>query len=450
MRFKILKQLLPVGNTRSVNLKKNVFASVLLKGISILVSLALIPATIDYVTSELYGVWLTISSILSFLSFFDIGLSNGLKNKLTESIANNDWKRGKELVSTTYISMTVVFLPLTIIASFVIPFIDWTKLLNVNSIYENDIVIVMEILVAFFCMQIVVNVLTSVISAFQKVALSQLFGVLGNILSLLLILFIKHIAPASLELLSFIMVGPTLLITIIASLILYTNRFRNVAPNIHYFNKSMLGDLFSLGIKFFIIQIQFIIIYQSTNILISHVSSPENVTAYNIAYRYLSIAMIIFNIFTAPLWPAYTDAFTKKDFVWMHAIRKKMHILLLICCVGCILMAVVSPWVYDLWIGNQVYVPALMTWLVAIYVIVYGLTQVNATVISASGKMQLSTIVTCIGMLVYIPLALLLSNYWCQYGILMAMIIINILYAFIYATQSRMLISGNALGIWSK
>lgn len=448
MDFSKVKGLLTSGSERTVTIKKNVFASIILKGTSILVSLALVPITIGYVSSELYGVWLTLSSILTWLSFFDIGLSHGLKNKLTEAIANDDWKRGRELVSTTYMSMAAVFIPLALVAILIIPHIQWPSLLNVDSIYECEIVVTMQVLVAFFCLQMVINVLTSVIAAFQKVALSQSFGVMGNILALGIIAVLRYTAPASLVTLAFVMAGTTLSITFIASLVLYRKRYNKVAPSVVCFNRSLLSDLYSLGLKFFIIQIQFIVIYQSTNILISHVSSPESVTAYNIAYRYLSVAMILFNMFTAPLWPAYTDAFTRKDFEWMQRVRRRMHMILFTCCAGCIGMALLSPIIYKIWIGDRAVVPVQMTWFVAFYVIVYGLTQVNGTIISGSGKMKLSTIVTTIGMIIYIPLALFLSTFFAEYGIIASMIIINIIYAIFFARQSKMLLYNKACGIW--
>lgn len=450
MNFTKLQQFIFGGGTRTAAVKKNVLASILLKGTSILVSLALVPITIGYVSSELYGVWLTLSSILHWLSFFDIGLSHGLKNKLTEAIANDDWKRGRELVSTTYISMAMVFIPLAIISIFVIPYVDWCTLLNVTPVYGNDIVVSMQVLMAFFCLQMVINVLTSVIAAFQKVALSQSFGVVGNVLALCIIAVLRYTAPASLIVLAFVMAGTTLFLTFVASIFLYNGRFRKVAPSLSCFKTSLLSDLYSLGIKFFIIQIQFIVIYQSTNILISHVSSPESVTAYNIAYRYLSVAMLAFNIFTAPLWPAYTDAFTRGDYEWMKRVRKKMHNLLFLSCSGCALMAIVSPIVYKLWIGDQVHVPSEMTWSVACYVIVYGLTQVNGTVINGSGKMKISTIVTTIGMLVFLPLSFMLSSYFNEYGVLLSIIVVNTTYALVYAFQANMLVSGKATGIWNK
>ena len=48
------------GESRTQKLKSNIVLSILLKGVSVLVTFLLVPATIDYVDSEVYGIWLTL------------------------------------------------------------------------------------------------------------------------------------------------------------------------------------------------------------------------------------------------------------------------------------------------------------------------------------------------------------------------------------------------------
>ncbi|NBI98218.1 hypothetical protein D1645_25625, partial [Parabacteroides goldsteinii] len=52
------------GNNRSSLVKKNIAGSIVIKGISICTSLLLVPLTLDYINKELYGIWLTLSSIV--------------------------------------------------------------------------------------------------------------------------------------------------------------------------------------------------------------------------------------------------------------------------------------------------------------------------------------------------------------------------------------------------
>ena len=139
------------GDKRAITAKKNVIGALLVKGISIITQLLLVPITLDYVSSEVYGIWLTLSSVILWISFFDVGLSLGLKNKLAESIANNDVVRGKVYVSTTYFMMIAIFIPLCFLIEIIIPYIDWSLLLKINPKYTDDVIIAMRVITICFC-----------------------------------------------------------------------------------------------------------------------------------------------------------------------------------------------------------------------------------------------------------------------------------------------------------
>ena len=438
------------GSGRSGTVKRNIVASFGVKGTSMAVSFALVPLTIGYVSSELYGVWLALSSILTWLHYLDIGFSQGLKNKLTEAIAQGAWERGRSLVSTTYFMMVVIFLPVCILLELAIPFIDWCSLLNVSTQYSNEIVKAMYVLVAMACLQMIINVITSVVAAFQKVALSNAFMPIGNLISLVVIYILTKTGPPSLTALAMSLAAMPILVALVASLILFTSKFKKIAPRISSIRKEYIKDLFGLGYKFFIINIQVIVLYQSTNILISNVSSPNEVTTYNIAYKLLSLAMMFYTIITTPLWPAYTDAFTRGDYDWMKNMRKKMQKIWILSTVGCFLVAGLSPWIYQLWIGDTPHIPFLMTLLVAIYVVAYCWMNLNGTLIVGMGKVKVETIIVIIGMLIHIPLSYYLSSYIGAYGVLSSLILINVIYGIVMNTQVGMLLNKTAKGIWNQ
>ena len=112
------------GNNRSKKAKKNILAMFLLRGISILCSLIVVPLTIDYVSPYEYGIWLTISSLVAWLSFFDIGIGNGLRNKFIESIEKKEYKQARMYVSTAYAIISLVVTCVWIIAIIASLFID--------------------------------------------------------------------------------------------------------------------------------------------------------------------------------------------------------------------------------------------------------------------------------------------------------------------------------------
>ena len=445
---KVKSLLLGEGRTKVVG--RNIVGSFLIKGVSILVSFFLVPVTIGYINSELYGVWLTVSSVMMWIHFLDLGFSQGLKNKLTEAIAHNDYKKGQSHVTTTYVMLILIFVPTCFILELLIPHINWTYLLNVSENYRDDVVNVMHVVIGVVCLQMIINVLVSVIAAFQKVALSNSFGVIGNILSLGVIIILKSTCPPSLLALSLALTLMPTLVTIIASLILYNGLFKEVAPRIGTFNKKYIKDLFSLGYKFFIINVQVLVLFWSTNFLISHFSSPVEVTKYNIAYQLLSVAMMAYTIITSPLWPAYTDAYAREDYNWMKSMRRKMQKILRLSILGCFILVLLSPVIYQIWIGDKVEIPFLMTAMVAVYVSTYCWSNLNGTLIVGMGKLKANTLMCLVGMFVHIPLSFLLSRYIGVYGVITSMIVINLFYAIMQHHQVQLLINNRASGIWNK
>ncbi len=185
------------GESRTQKLKSNIVLSILLKGVSVLVTFLLVPATIDYVDSEVYGIWLTLSAILMMFQILDIGIASGLKNKLTEALAAGDMKSARSLVSTSYVSMAAIFIPIVIIIYALVPYISWCPLLNVDIAYEGTIVQTMRILAILLFVQMIANIIVSVLAAYQRVALSLSFLVIGNILAYILILILDRPVTAS-------------------------------------------------------------------------------------------------------------------------------------------------------------------------------------------------------------------------------------------------------------
>ena len=100
---------------RSQKANINTIVSLFFRGGSILLSFILVPLTINYINADAYGVWITLTSIVGWVAMFDIGIANGLKNKLSESLAEQDYEKGRMYVSTTYIIIGLIALSLVFI-----------------------------------------------------------------------------------------------------------------------------------------------------------------------------------------------------------------------------------------------------------------------------------------------------------------------------------------------
>jgi len=446
----IRKKILASNSQRTQTIKKNIVGSLFIKGCSILISLFLVPITLGYVSGEMYGIWLTISSILHWFTYMDVGFTLGLKNRLAEALAKGNYDKGRSLVSTTYFIMAVIFIPLAIVSVLVCPHIDWYVILNVNEMYNDEITKTIQVLFVFIALQMIVNVFVVVVAAFQKVALSSLFNVIGQVFSLIIIFLMTKFIPPALTNLAVAFSLMPIIVVATASIIFFRGKFKKVAPNVESINISYIKDLWNLGIKFFIIQIQMIVLYQATNILISHIDGPTVVTQYNIAYKILNVVVMCYMIILTPLWPAFTDAYAKNDFVWMRGIYRKMTLVFISFCICIFILVAISPIIYKLWIGEKIDIPFVLTASIAIYTLIHCWNSLQVMLINGVGTVKLQTYVVLVGLIAHVPLSLLLGKYIGYLGVIVSMSIINILYAFFFTTQIHKILNRTAKGIWIK
>ena len=138
------------GHDRSVRAKKNILASLLIRGFSIAISLILVPLTINYVNASRYGIWLTLSSIVAWLSFFDIGLSQGLRNKFAEAKARGDDVTAQIYVSTTYALLFIIFFVLWVIFIITNNFLNWSAILKVSDTLNSEVSTLALIVFTYF------------------------------------------------------------------------------------------------------------------------------------------------------------------------------------------------------------------------------------------------------------------------------------------------------------
>ena len=132
-------------SARSKNVIKNILLSVGVKAVNVLCSLVLVPLSLGYLSKEEYGIWLTISTMLLWISFFDIGLGNGLRNYLSEAISKGDYVLGRTYISTTLALLLIIVGAFSLLCCFSFPFLDWTDVLNTDAIASDQLMLIMLI-----------------------------------------------------------------------------------------------------------------------------------------------------------------------------------------------------------------------------------------------------------------------------------------------------------------
>lgn len=447
----IMKQRLSIDNERTRAMKINILLSLCLKPVGIILSLLIVPVTIDFVSPEIYGLWLTLSSIIIWFSHFDLGFANGFRNKFAEAKANHDIELAKKYISTTYAVLGFIFLCVAIFLNFINAQINWGILLNVSNEYTDEIRLAFYYLASFFCLNFVVNILSIFLAANQMPVIGSLITTIGQICSLLVIYVLSYTIKGSLWHLSFCITGVPCLILIISSFVIYNLKaYRDYRPDLSHIDWSKAKDIMGLGLNFFIVTIFVMVIFQFMNVIITRNLGPESVTQYNLAFKYMNISYMFIGILSYPLWSAFTDAYTKKEKQWMTNVLCKMDKVLLLMVLIMSIMILVSTFFFKLWIGKKVEIPFDVTIATAIYVFSMCCGQVYMMMINGIGKIRLQLCIYALLAIVAYPIMNYTCHLWGIVGVLILPTITYLSQAVLMRIQLTKLIGGTATGIWNK
>ncbi|NFO47806.1 hypothetical protein FDB40_12870 [Clostridium botulinum] len=392
-------------SNRTKIVKNNILLSVIFKVLGIGISFILVPMTINYLGNLKYGVWATLLGIISWVSYFDIGLGNGLRNKLAESLAQKDYKHCKEYIATTYFSMTIIMLVVSFISLILIYNLSWQKIFNTNSVSENELLSMMLIALIVTLINFVLSIYNQLFYAVQKSSFTGIGQLINSLFNLVFIIIIMQFGEGSLVELALIYCLSMVFTSIIMTFgFFYTNK--NIIPNIKDIKISKIKSITNLGAKFFLLQISSLILYTTDNIIVTQMLGPESVTSYSIVRKLFNLVIVGFSIIQAPLWSAYTEAYYKKDYQWIKDIMRKNNYIFIICMVGTVILGIVSPIIFKIWMGPNFIIDIPLIIVTIIYIILNIWCNMYSNFLNGIGKIEIMSIISIISAIINIPISI--------------------------------------------
>ena len=439
------------GDKRSANAKKNIIAMIFLRGLNILIGFLIVPLTINYVDASMYGVWLALSSILIWISYFDFGLLNSFRNNFAESRANGDYKMAKTYVSTTYFTLGIIFSIILCILLIINENVNWCTILKISDLMNAELHGVFIVLSLFLCIRIVSAVITFVLLADQKPALSSAVQTLGQLFALLAIYILIHTTTGNLFYLALALSGIPCLVTILLSFIFYrSKKYRQFAPSYKYVKLGLAKNVMGKGLQFFVITIAMLMSVQIINVAISRELSPLDVTRFNLSFKYFSVIYMGMELIVSPFWSAFTESYTLNDFPWMRKIAHKLEFIILLCIPIAIIMVICANFIIKLWIRNDIYIPLSLHIIMGVFAFFQSVHCIYSNLINGTGKIRIQLIVFTISAIISLPLIT-----WCiqMFGLWGCMILPTLSFFFISILcniQIHKIINQTAKGIWNK
>lgn len=446
MDFKALH----IKDTRNRMLRNNILFSGILKIISLSTSLLIIPITINYLNNEIYGIWMTITSVLFWINTFDIGLGNGMRNYLTGAISRKDFNLGRRYISTTLALLTAIALTMAIIISVPMSILDFNQFFNTKALSNEGLRNALIVAIGVTLLNFVVKNIGLIFVAMQKYAINDLLSVSGNVIALGIIYLLTKFTTGNLLYVVLAYTATHSLIFMLAAIPLFI-KHPELRPSFKYFDKGLTRQIIGKGLSFFVIQISScLVIFGAANMFITQYCGPSAVTTYNIAYKYFNLLVIAYTIILAPMWNAYTDAYVKGDMKWIANNFNRTLKLWGVSVIGGIIMLLGCQIFYHLWIGDNVSVPFTVSLSTLIYVCFFNLNNCVTYLINGLNKLKVQIVTSLAFTAIYVLVVLSIGDKLGIEGVVLCMAGSYASMSIIHLYQCRLLIKNKAKGIWNQ
>lgn len=333
-------------------IKKNLIANLYGIFIQLINQVILVPFYITFWGNEQYSDWIVISSFTAFFSISDIGLNNVIQNRFAIRLAENNIKECNSLMVVNYVLVSVIFIIVILISSLFLFMSDITGIMNIHTLNRNDANIVFLLLVCRVFIDMFRNIVNAIYRAVhyasRAIFLDQTTTLFVSLLTLGCIISRMSIVSMC-------------LIIIIPSIIMQTYKLFDVRHyydlkfSIKDFDLKLLKEIFIPAISFMSFPAGNAIVLQGYTLVVNKYFGSTAVILYNTTRTLCNFIKTLLATLQNSVWPEYSIAYGKKDFVRMRLLHRKiMKTTIIASLILGILLLISGSFVYKIWTHGKV------------------------------------------------------------------------------------------------
>lgn len=387
---------------------KNSVYSTVYKVASALLSLISAPLLLYCLGDEKYGAWATLLSLISWIYYCDLGIGNGLRNKLASTIVVNNNKDSKKYLGTAYVLLAGITFVVFLAAFFFFSIFDIGKWLGITFEGEN-VRICLVVAMLFACVNFIMSLANNVLYAVQRASLVNFFSCIAQLIFTILL---GIYAVTGINTIFFMALGEgcsQLLKNILETLYVFKKN-PNLKFSIRDYDKKYTGGILSFGLQMFLVQISALVLNSTDNIIITKLFGTAAVTPYNFCYKYFNMIQNLYVALITPLLSAYTAAYTLKDITWINKALKKNIILFIVFMIGTILAAFIFKPFSLIWLHKNLNFGLDLIVCTALYFVLLMLNHIYSTFLSGISCIKETTLATVAGTIINIPVSIFLAK----------------------------------------
>jgi len=368
------------GRERLRRITWTAVATLCLRGTALLSTFLCVPLTLHYLGPDRYGVWVAISSVVMLLSFADCGVGYGLMNRVARGIGTNDGQLIKKSVSSTFflllLLMSVLLLGLTAFYR-VIP---WQPLFHTKTFLDGTMAgRAVAVIVAGFLIALPFTTVQRVQFAFQEGFQSQMWQVVGVLLSLAATVVVI-LDKGDLWALALASTAGPLMAVLLNWLAQFYYARRWLRPRYAFLDFSLARRIIADGGFFVVLQAGATVVLSIDSFIVLHLFGPRSLTEYNLAAKLFQVGPVLAGVWFSPLWPAYAEAVNRGDGHWVRqTLLSSLNSAVLGCATLCLFLGLFIKRVVLLWTSVAIHPDG---WLLSGFIL-YALTVTGTSAVAA-------------------------------------------------------------------
>ena len=293
--------------------------SVTAKGITAATSLITVRLTVHYLGTERYGLWMTITSIVAFLNFADLGIGNGLLQAIADARGRDDDESVHRYVSSAFFILSGVAAVLLGIFAVAYPFIPWPRVFNVSSaLAGREAGPAVIVFLMCFLLNMPLDVVQKIQNGYQEGFVMNFWTAVGSITGLAGLLIAVHFR-GGLPWLIFSILGGQVAGVLANWIVEFGWTRPSLLPGFACWDRSSARTIMGTGIMFFFLQACGAFTIPLDNIVLTQILGPDAVTQFAVPMRLFILLSTVAAMFVIPLWPAYGEALARGDIEWVRS-----------------------------------------------------------------------------------------------------------------------------------
>ena len=342
---------------------------------------------------DLFGVWMMVSGLLAFFAFADLGVGNGVLNRIAAAHASGDTSEQRRTMSAGYACTgAVALLLLSVWIVWATLSSDPTSLVGKIEIeHRRETAQALWVFVVLLAINIPASLIQKLQLGMQRgqwIGFAQFGAAVGTLICVPLALHLEAGLPA----LVLASLGMQVLANLASTALWYRRAAQRAALAVRskrLAEWSVVVSLLRTGSMFLVLQIAAAFAFQSDAIVIVHRLGQVAYGDFAVIQRVFLAASSLLVAGLTGLWPAIGEALASGDRAWVrHALRRGLLTVFAAMSGTCLLLALLMPEILRRWVGMTLPPPVSLIAVLAIWTVVEAMGNVSGAVMNAAGLLR--------------------------------------------------------------